>query len=334
MKVLNQLVRHFWDRGALSEDQAHYLVEHGFIRAEELENYSAREESPEDIRAYTPDPVVVLPPDTWDEQAEQLDESRPRAKKVGGKAGAKTPDFDRAQLQSALAAELKNRARFTPALVELASRTVDSWEDAALALRQATPERLRDLLVRATSTRPAIVGELWACLRGEPFHEIVGTDDARGPVARAYNLLLRATTPAELRQVGWLLRLPEACVVSNLVQVRRNFLAALAWMYEHRRVKLGRCVQRPSRSLPGWDTLAFGFVLLHNARGHASRRKPTGYVLSREADDVKLRDAWTIAMSLDRVATTPFFTRMFAKARTGDESPDAFHLYCPNDWKV
>ena len=39
MKVIQQLIGHFWERGALTPEEAHYLVEHGFIRAEELEGY-------------------------------------------------------------------------------------------------------------------------------------------------------------------------------------------------------------------------------------------------------------------------------------------------------
>lgn len=36
MRVLHQLIKHFWRRGALTKEQADYLVEHGFIRAHEL----------------------------------------------------------------------------------------------------------------------------------------------------------------------------------------------------------------------------------------------------------------------------------------------------------
>ena len=32
MKVLQQSIQHFWQRGALTADQVHYLVEHGFVQ--------------------------------------------------------------------------------------------------------------------------------------------------------------------------------------------------------------------------------------------------------------------------------------------------------------
>ena len=36
MRVIEQLVQHFWTRGALSREEALYLVKHGFIRESDL----------------------------------------------------------------------------------------------------------------------------------------------------------------------------------------------------------------------------------------------------------------------------------------------------------
>ncbi|MDR3636250.1 MAG: hypothetical protein P4L84_20780 [Isosphaeraceae bacterium] len=36
MKVVSQLARHFWMQGALSPEQAEYLVHQGFVKAETL----------------------------------------------------------------------------------------------------------------------------------------------------------------------------------------------------------------------------------------------------------------------------------------------------------
>ena len=48
MKVLQQLIQHFWLRGVLSVEQAHYLVESGFIRPGDLENYEPRPQDREE----------------------------------------------------------------------------------------------------------------------------------------------------------------------------------------------------------------------------------------------------------------------------------------------
>ncbi|QJW97309.1 hypothetical protein FTUN_4879 [Frigoriglobus tundricola] len=36
MRVIEQLVHHFWARGALTREQALFLVGHGFAREEDL----------------------------------------------------------------------------------------------------------------------------------------------------------------------------------------------------------------------------------------------------------------------------------------------------------
>ena len=33
MRVLQQLITYFWERGSLTAEQAHYFVEHGFVRS-------------------------------------------------------------------------------------------------------------------------------------------------------------------------------------------------------------------------------------------------------------------------------------------------------------
>ena len=45
MKVVAQLVKHFWDRGACSLPEAAYLVDHGFVHERELAHYADRMKS-------------------------------------------------------------------------------------------------------------------------------------------------------------------------------------------------------------------------------------------------------------------------------------------------
>ena len=121
MKVLNQLIQHFWDRGALSLDQAHYLVEHGFVKAADLDNYVPRPPEPEEAdAAMAAEPVEVLLPDEWDQREEVLVE-KPAGKKRG-KAAPKLPEYDLARLRDGVVAALAEREDYFPALVELAER--------------------------------------------------------------------------------------------------------------------------------------------------------------------------------------------------------------------
>ncbi len=39
MKVISQLIRHFWERGVLSSEEVEYLVQHGFARRHDVPGY-------------------------------------------------------------------------------------------------------------------------------------------------------------------------------------------------------------------------------------------------------------------------------------------------------
>src|SRR5205085_2258983 len=47
MRVIEQLVQHFWARGALTRDEALYLVGHGFVREADLPGLVERPPEPE-----------------------------------------------------------------------------------------------------------------------------------------------------------------------------------------------------------------------------------------------------------------------------------------------
>jgi hypothetical protein len=43
MKVITQLIRHFWQRGALTTSEIDYFVQHGFVRVRDLPGYQPGE---------------------------------------------------------------------------------------------------------------------------------------------------------------------------------------------------------------------------------------------------------------------------------------------------
>ena len=45
MKVITQLIKHFWERGALLAAEIEYLVRHGFVRVRDLPGYEPPPES-------------------------------------------------------------------------------------------------------------------------------------------------------------------------------------------------------------------------------------------------------------------------------------------------
>lgn len=72
MKVLHQLINHFWRRGVLTVEQAHYLVKSGFIRAWELDWYTPRAAPPDVDEPIVEDrcfPDIDHTPDPLEEQS-------------------------------------------------------------------------------------------------------------------------------------------------------------------------------------------------------------------------------------------------------------------------
>ena len=121
--------------------------------------------------------------------------------------------------------------------------------------------------------------------------------------------------------------------------MRRRLLPAVLWLYDHHWKRLARCVQRPAHPRRSWDGLGFGLVLVYNARACLSRHAPAGFTLEKVLAPAGWREAWTVAMSLDAAAVTPFCIRLFGN-RPGRGEPEAggpppgHELICPSDWKV
>src|SRR4051794_6105077 len=125
MKVLQQHIQHFWQRGALTPEQAHYLVEHGFVRAEDLADYEPREAEPDQAPDEERLEIDILLPDELDHKEEELAASA-GARRKGGKAAPRTPDLTTEQLGELLEEILRTREALVPALQALSGADAPS----------------------------------------------------------------------------------------------------------------------------------------------------------------------------------------------------------------
>ena len=118
MKVLQQLIQHFWQRGVLALDQVHYLVESGFIRAGDLEDYEPRpqEENENAVGTGHPPPEVYQP-----DELERAEEDLSTQRKVR-RSGPKVTDLTREELEEQLRGILAGREVSLLALVEMVNR--------------------------------------------------------------------------------------------------------------------------------------------------------------------------------------------------------------------
>ncbi len=132
MKVITQLIRHFWLRGALSPEQAEYLLDQGFARLTDLPAYRPVPEAPEQAAVER----VVEPPTPLKQLGERLEEPPRRRPRGGGPTGVVPVEED---LRLWLNKQFARRARPLGTLVRLAARfrPCDDWREAAVVLRQA-----------------------------------------------------------------------------------------------------------------------------------------------------------------------------------------------------
>jgi hypothetical protein len=348
MRVLRQLITLFWQRGAITPEQAHYFVEHGFVRPEDLLDYQPRPRNDEadgadkSGRAAPSPPGLPLPPDVLDDAQTDLSD-QPEIKRNRRKQLPRVPDLTPEELGERIEAILKSRAASFPALVELARPDYARHDErmAAVVLRHFEEGQFRRRLLRAIRTRPAVLAHLWECVDDQPFHDLVTEARIKGKAVRAFKAILHSCHPGQWGPGAWALQIPAVQTVANLLAVRGRLLPAVTWLYDNHWPTLAHCLQKPPRPRRSWDGFGFGMVLLHNARARTKGRPPRGFALTKRLTAAGWREAWTNAVTLDPVAVTPYLIHVFGRV------PDPSHpaaedlsaredveLICPNEWKV
>ena len=351
MKVLQQLIKHFWANGALTMDQAHYLVESGLIRPRELENYEPRECAPaasaEDGVGHQNGERIameVLLPDDLD-RCEAALESRSADKRKAGKGKPKNPELTLEQLSEELRPELSVRAGYFPALMELAEPMAETsdFEEAAIALRQQDEEAFRELLLRATHAHPGVLRDLWCAVDASSFHDLLDDVPRGGRVTTAFRAVLNAEAPAAWGSNGWILQVPEVRTVFNLLVVRRLLMAGLAWMLDNDWSRLTKCIRAPrgQSSYTAWNAGFLGLVLVVDARQHRPNRKPVGYRYRRWHGPKTWGEAWATAMVLDPGSVMPLLLDLYGSQAVASHADtpslsdrEDVEILCPYEWKV
>jgi hypothetical protein len=334
MKVLHQLIKHFWQRGALTKEQADYLVEHGFIRPGELEHY----EPPVAVTEEAAPVRILPPPDPLYDKEEEL--SRSASARHKGKA-PRMPDYSAESLGADLRMVLGAREIYAPALGKLSpcQPIGTSIQDAA-HVRHQSPEAFRQRVCQLLELTPNLLAKWWECLDPEPFYLLLAQPGVRGAVARAFATILNSAAPGEWGPSAWLLKVAEVQTVANLLAIRRQMLPAVRWLYDKNRDTLDRCVRRPSRPPRSWTGLGLGLVIARNARAWRAKRRPSGYALTRLPSSDIWQEAWTTAIGLDAQRVIPYCVHILGnhpsqvERALGDFAITDRQLICPAAWKI
>jgi hypothetical protein len=342
MKVISQLVKHFWQRGALTASDADYLVDHGFIRADELAGYPGQTGHSEQTTTAkcvkTLDQADVAEVDRL-HSAEQLEVAllrrRPTRGKKRGAPQLKSISLD--QLCRRLNDEFQRRGASLTFLADLAVRfgPVGDWQAAAASLRRTSDQGFSDSLAGALR-RGRKLSDAWQAVDVEPFHRLLADDEVRGRAARAFSALLLTDDTASLGKYAWILKRDEMQVVLNLQSARRRLLVTLNDFYHHRRRLLTSALERGSEPVAVW-----ALVLLHNANRAGLAANSGGRLsdygpVDPPANDV-WQQAWTTALVMDRSRVMRLLISCYMDGgERGARSPDAIDrpLYCPVGWHL
>ncbi len=358
MRVIEQLVHHFWARGALTREEALYLVKHGFARESDLPGLT---EPGQPIDPATYDPPSADPEEDYyrdrDERevadlkaraAEKLEDElvgrNAGSRKAGGKK-KKPTGHNLAPACETIAAHVAAREPY-PALCELGNRLMPcaTWRDAAKAIGAAKPESLETALVGLLAARPRALGELWFWFDLEPLYEWADDKENAGPVADSLAKLLAEDNLSQVGRLGQLLKAAEVQMLLDLLPARRAFLNLLPVLYHAHFPKLGLWLVPPTgAAVACWPALPWSFVLVYNARQGTADQPPQGYLVNPESLPYRvLRTALTTALAMAPVAIRELLIHRLREQAV--PVPDQAHyekyivferdLYCPFTWRV
>lgn len=342
MRVIEQLVQHFWARGALTRDEAQYLVKHGFVREGDLPGL-VEDNGPIEVAEEQPDPRF----DPKAREAEQLEDELTGRNSAGGRRGKKKKPAGHnvAPLAAVLGSHLSIRVAH-PALLELGQRMAPctDWRAAARTVAAAEPDDLEASLVALLNSRARALGELWFWFDLEPVFRWAEHGDNAGPVADAVGKLLRADTPGRVGRFDQLKKVPEVQALLDLLAARGAFLAALPGLFVRQFDKLGQWLVPPVAAAAGpWPALPWAFVLVYNARKGTADVPPPGYPVDpHQLTFEVLKAALVAASAMDRAAVRTLLIHQIRERPEPVPGSDDLAkkavfdrpLHCPFSWKV
>lgn len=332
MKVVAQLIRHFWQRGVLTPLEAAYLRRHGFCRDKDLPGFTDPRAGADiaDLRADVP----PAPPDAL-ELIEDALVRQTTVRRGGGRA--KSNPLSEKELLRRVRDEFAVRAAAFDHLLALAQRvgSSETWPDGAARLHATPRDEFHAALRDALDEDAVNLGELWQACDAESFHGLVEADDFRGPAARAFQAVLTTAGQGHLGGYAWVLKHGEVQALVNLLAVNQRLVGSVRKLYRRDRGLLARALRSNQNAAAGW-----ALVILYNAHRHPELGDEPRY--GREYGPVALpafdlwKRAWTVALQLDRAAVTRFLETCYATgaSKVADGATCARPLMCPVAWSL
>ncbi len=332
MKVISQLIQHFWQRQALTQDQVEYLVNQGFVRATDLPGFvpsAPADKQPSSFKFKKP----VPPPHPLEGVEERLRSKgagrKPRGRSVAASLSEKDLVRSVERLLEARADALESLRRWAEPLGRCGS-----WVDAAHRVRQTSAARLLDHLNRSLKKNSVPLGTLWTALDIEPLHRLIDAEDARGSAPRAFRAALTNDGPLAAPHV-FLLKHEPIAAAKALATAHRRLADTIHRLYESQPKVIATGLANGNHPIVFWS-----LVLLYNAC-----RKPIDgpmkprreYALSSWPSQPVWNQAWTQVRSWQPARAQQLLDLCYA-AQTTPKTLNPLEcqrsMHCPLEWRA
>lgn len=328
MRVITQLIQHFWKRRDLSTEQAAYLVDQGFVRAGDLEGF----EMPPEIVIPINTRPAISPPNELESLELELVARATAPKRGSGKS--KGAVLTEKQLVAAVDAVLDKRATELEALANWKNcrPQPNHWFKAITVIQNNSPREFEAAIADGFRRGAITIHTLWTALDIESLYQIIDKPELHGPVVRAFQLLLDGERPMP-KPKKFLLKHDSLKAARALVEIHGKLLVGLMGLLERQPRLLAAALGKAGHPVAHW-----ALTLVYNAR-----RKPfAGPVRpKREYGPLPLPDkqvwrpAWSAALRMDPQAVTQLLVHCYAdaEARDGrDPLTCSFPFHNPRTW--
>jgi hypothetical protein len=299
MKAIKQIIDYLRERGVLDTNQLQQLAMQGFLPWEEIfgaAEVDEKKEKPRYTRLQQEDDESGVPPVRYKPSGRRRDILH------------KGPVLELSDICDRLNDRFGDWERPLEPLLQLAGRLgpYESWEEAAIVLRNAEPEAFCRAVCTAIAEADPSLEALWESLSLEDYRDVISDSGAHGPAVTAYRAILEIDDPGQLGKHAWLLKEPLVRRVVNVKAAQRRTLRACGFSFIDCCETFANAIRRDRRGMVYW-----AFVLLYSARrGNPGHRPPPGDNERWPVRDMPSHTgwmrAWAQAIAMDPACGPPF----------------------------